>query len=68
MIKTAGISLGDFSADNAIRLWWDEKTIRPIQGERRNEGHQTSVEGDEDPKTMQLLEDWDQWLTDCYDN
>ena len=68
MIKTAGISMGDFSADNAIRLWWDEKTRRPIRGERRNEGHQTSVEDDEDPKTMQLLEDWDQWLTDCYDN
>ena len=24
------------------------------------------VEDDKDPKTMQLLEDWDQWLTGCY--
>ena len=49
----------------------DEKTRRPMRGERSNESHQTSlpcVEDDEDPKTMQLLEDWDQWLTDCYDN
>ena len=31
-------------------------------------GQRVSVEDDEDPKTMQLLEDWDQWLTDCNDN
>ena len=40
----------------------DEKTKRPMRGERSNESHQTSllcVEDDEDPKTMQLLEDWD---------
>lgn len=58
MIKTAAISLSDFSPDNAIRLWWDEKTRRPMRRdkpERSDESHQTNppcVEDDKDPKTM----------------
>ena len=77
-ITVEGPELGEFSAEQAIDLWWNDTTSRrPKQSTRKqykvqkcstSKGADNTSESDDDDSFALTLDDWDSWFKDDTDS
>ena len=73
LISTAEVSMTQFDADPAIKLWWNDKVRRPVRkvkvpgsAEELDESDDSSSSSDSEDNSMHLLSDWDS-IVQCND-
>ena len=77
-ITAEGPELGEFSAEQAVDLWWNDTTSRrPKQSTRKqykvqkcstSKGADNTSESDDDDSFALTLDDWDSWFKDDTDS
>ena len=78
MVSTMGSPLEEFNPDKAIDLWWGDKIRRPMQKKRKLYEKQgasgaqprssTTSDSESESGSIQLLDEWDNWVDSDSDN